>query len=36
MEQFEKKPLVFSCGSGIKACIVFLACEQITDNKQSI
>ncbi|WP_291868297.1 sulfurtransferase [Maribacter sp.] len=32
----EQKPLVFSCGSGITACIVLLASDQILSNKKSI
>ena len=32
----EKRPLVFSCGSGITACIVLLASEQILNNKTSV
>lgn len=30
------KPLIFSCGSGITACIVLLASEGILENKKSI
>jgi len=29
-------PLVFSCGSGITACIVLLASELIQENKKSV
>ena len=32
----ETRPLVFSCGSGITACVVSLASESILDNKKSI
>ena len=32
----ENRPLVFSCGSGITACIVLLASEQILNNKTSV
>jgi thiosulfate/3-mercaptopyruvate sulfurtransferase len=31
-----QKPLVFSCGSGITACIIMLASEQICDNPKSV
>jgi len=34
--KFEKKPLIFSCGSGITACIVFLALENILDNPKTL
>ncbi len=30
------KPLVFSCGSGITACIVLLACDSFLNNKKSV
>lgn len=30
------QPLVFTCGSGITACIVLLACELISDNPKAI
>ena len=36
MLQSETRPLVFSCGSGITACIVSLASESIAANKKSI
>lgn len=29
-------PLVFSCGSGLTACIVLLACELVLENKKAI
>lgn len=32
----EKKPLIFSCGSGITACIVFLASELVQQNPKSV
>ena len=32
----ETRPLVFSCGSGITACIVLLACESILTNSKAI
>lgn len=31
-----KKPLVFSCGSGVTACILILAAEMATDNPKSL
>jgi len=31
-----KKPLVFTCGSGITACIILLACDAILSNKKSV
>lgn len=30
------QPLIFSCGSGVTACIVLLAVEQILDNPKSV
>ena len=30
------KPLIFSCGSGVTACIVYLAAEQVLDNSKSV
>lgn len=30
------KPLVFSCGSGITACIIMLASEQVLNNKKAV
>jgi thiosulfate/3-mercaptopyruvate sulfurtransferase len=30
------QPLLFTCGSGITACIVLLACEMISDNPKAI
>ena len=32
----ETRPLVFSCGSGVTACILLLAAESVLDNKKSI
>ena len=32
----EERPLAFSCGSGITACVVSLAATEILDNKKSI
>jgi len=32
----EEKSLVFSCGSGITACIILLASELVVDNKKSV
>jgi thiosulfate/3-mercaptopyruvate sulfurtransferase len=31
-----KKPLIFTCGSGITACIILLASELVLENKKSI
>lgn len=31
-----ERSLIFSCGSGITACIVFLACDLVAGNKKSI
>lgn len=31
-----KQPLFFTCGSGITACIVLLACELISDNPKAV
>lgn len=33
---FDEKPLVFSCGSGITACIVLLASELVLNNPKSV
>ncbi|POY40912.1 sulfurtransferase [Flavobacterium alvei] len=30
------QPLIFTCGSGITACIVLLACELISDNPKAV
>lgn len=32
----EDRPLVFSCGSGITACIVLLACELVDNNLKAV
>ena len=34
--KFSEKPLIFSCGSGITACILMLANEIVFNNKKSI
>lgn len=34
--KIESKPLTFSCGSGITACIILLACELISSNQKSV
>lgn len=34
--KLEKKPLIFSCGSGITACIVLLALETVIDNPKAL
>jgi thiosulfate/3-mercaptopyruvate sulfurtransferase len=34
--KFKEQPLIFSCGSGITACIVLLACELISENPKSV
>lgn len=34
--QIGNRPLIFSCGSGVTACIVLLACELILDNDKSV
>lgn len=34
--KLEDKPLIFSCGSGITACIILLASELVLDNKKSV
>jgi thiosulfate/3-mercaptopyruvate sulfurtransferase len=34
--KIEDKPLFFTCGSGITACIVLLACELISDNPKAV
>jgi thiosulfate/3-mercaptopyruvate sulfurtransferase len=31
-----QKQLVFSCGSGITACIIMLASEQVCDNPRAV
>ena len=38
LNQFNLKnqPLIFSCGSGITACIILLACELALENKKSL
>lgn len=32
----DDRPLIFSCGSGISACILLLACELVRDNHTSV
>jgi len=32
----QNKPLVFSCGSGVTACILFLAAQRVLNNKLSV
>ncbi len=32
----DEKPLIFSCGSGITACIILIACELILENEKSV
>lgn len=32
----KEQPLVFSCGSGVTACILLLAAEQVLDNPKSV
>ena len=32
----KKHPLIFSCGSGITACIILLACELVLENTKSL
>lgn len=32
----DERPLVFSCGSGVTACIVLLACELVMGNDKSV
>jgi len=32
----EDKPIVFSCGSGITACVMYLATEGILKNKKAV
>ncbi len=34
--QNENRPIVFSCGSGITACIVMLAADLVLDNKKAV
>lgn len=34
--QKEERPLVFSCGSGVTACIVLLACEMTLENPKKV
>lgn len=34
--QLDERPLVFSCGSGITACISLLAAEQVLENPKSV
>lgn len=38
LDQFDlkKQSLIFSCGSGITACIILLACELALENKKSL
>jgi thiosulfate/3-mercaptopyruvate sulfurtransferase len=31
-----QKPLIFSCGSGVTACIILLACELVLKNEKSV
>jgi thiosulfate/3-mercaptopyruvate sulfurtransferase len=33
---FAKKPLIFSCGSGVTACIVLFAAELVLSNNKSL
>jgi thiosulfate/3-mercaptopyruvate sulfurtransferase len=35
-DKIQEKPLVFSCGSGVTACIVLLAAEMVLDHKKAI
>ena len=32
----DDKPLIFSCGSGITACVVLLASEGILENEKAV
>lgn len=32
----KNKPLIFTCGSGMTACIILLACNLVLDNKMSV
>lgn len=32
----EDRPLIFSCGSGVTACIILLACELVRGNRTSV
>lgn len=34
--ELENKPLVFSCGSGVTACILYIAAEMIMNNPMSV
>ena len=34
--KIDQRPLVFSCGSGVTACIVLLAAELVLENKKSV
>lgn len=34
--QLGNRPLIFTCGSGITACIIMLACELVNDNKKAV
>lgn len=34
--QLGDQPLVFSCGSGVTACILMLACEMVMDNEMAV
>ena len=38
LDQYDlkKHPLIFSCGSGITACIILLACELVLENEKSL
>lgn len=38
LEAFDlkNKPLIFSCGSGMTACIILLACDLVLDNRMSL
>ncbi len=35
-DKIQEKPLVFSCGSGVTACIVLLAAEMVLENKKAV
>ena len=32
----QNKELIFSCGSGVTACIILLACELVNDNQKTL
>ncbi len=34
--EVKDKPLIFTCGSGITACIIMLACELVSENKKAV